>query len=73
MKNLKCLQGELLTDASRKFNNCKYWQTAKRTLITTIKQQQSGKTIWAIADDLRGTMNAMILKNTYCRFCFYAT
>ena len=38
--------------------------------MTAIDQQQLGKTLWAIADDLRGAMNADDFKDYMLSFLF---
>ncbi|RYG00772.1 MAG: hypothetical protein EOO07_35025, partial [Chitinophagaceae bacterium] len=38
--------------------------------MTAIQQQQLGKTLWAIADDLRGAMNADDFRDYMLSFLF---
>lgn len=38
--------------------------------MTAIEQQQLGKTLWAIADDLRGAMNADDFRDYMLSFLF---
>jgi type I restriction enzyme M protein len=42
----------------------------KRPVMTAIEQQQLGKTLWAIADDLRGAMNADDFRDYMLSFLF---
>lgn len=41
--------------------------------MTKEQLSQLGKTLWAIADDLRGAMNADDFRDYMRRFCFCAT
>src|ERR1041385_8638511 len=50
--------------------NIEYRPSGIRLFMTAIEQQQLGKTLWAIADDLRGAMNADDFRDYMLSFLF---